>query len=362
MIKQALRLAIFGLLALLLCPMDRLQAESIGDRLHWPPVFERTFGKPKIVIKRSSASKTKITYIRPTRTVIVKASKQATSAQINRMIGQRFLHLVWEEYLSDEAKADNETRLNLGEIIPMNKTLFCQIGACRLAGTSSGNPVHDAWWNVRMDEPMALSRSHLIGFSTLRWDDPAKHSHGHYSFCLRQRGGNPTGDQMFDFRAPWTEDRRPRATEGLNIHNRLKISARKENLYDWIYTQSEFRNCDVRIRFVRTYCDQVTLLKAFNTDLDAGNFRAFKKNCASLGTLFANRLLPLDQRIKGTRGFVDLPYESSDRTVAAFGDAIAEVIVRNATRNPTSKTALQVLHQRKSSKGFQALASEPKIN
>jgi len=169
---------------------------------------------------------------------------------------------------------------------------------------------------------------------------------------------------MFDFRAPWTKDHRPSAADGFNLKNELKISARRENLYDWLYTQTNFRNVHVRLRFVEVHEEQVKLLQAFSGFQDGGNFRVFRKNCASMGTLFAQRLLPLDVHIAHDLALADLPLLASDRSVQMFGGGsmIADVVINNRTVTPTNRTAIRVAPDRRASHGYRYLMTIPEIN
>ena len=338
---------------------------TVSSRMHWPPLFKRTFGDPKVsVVQRRLNLPTRLTYFYPTNKVTIKVNGTISHAEVNRMIRKEFLGMVWRKYLAKEAQLDHEHRLNMQELIPISQTLFMTSGLKWLENQSTGNEVLDCWWKVRMGETLTPSKDYTLAFSTILWADSERTSYGHYSFCLRKRGGDPNKDAMFDFRAPWTKDTRPTASDGLNLKNSLKISARRENLYDWIYTQMNFRNVDIRLRFVPIHEEQVKLLQAFSGFQDGGNFRVFRKNCASMGSLFAQRLLPLDGPLADELTLADLPLLASDRSVAIFGGGsmIADVTINNRTTTPSNRTALRKAPDRKTSHGFRYLLTVPEIN
>ncbi|MDF1751972.1 MAG: hypothetical protein P1U89_04260 [Verrucomicrobiales bacterium] len=345
-----------------------VRSETISDRVDWPPVFERSYGDPKLLVFNAEGVEPKIQFIRPARLVTVRADDSCPEAQIDWTIRQYFLGLLWKDYLAQGALSENEIRLNMKELVPMPRATFLKIGHCHLAGRSTGNRVHDAWWRVRTGMDLKESCDHLLAITTLEWDDPDKYSHGHFAFALRKRGGDIHTDALYDFRAPWELDRRPRFTEAPNIHNKLKLKALRENLYDWIYTQTEFRNSHVTMSFVKVHEEQVALLRAYNGRVhEAGNFRVFKKNCASLGTQFINRLLPLDEEIKGEHSFADLPLRKNQHTIEQLGGLIKEVYIENRTleagREPTSRSKLHPAKpSRKLSRGYQILSAVDEVN
>lgn len=345
------------------------RSETIDERLSWPPVFERAYGTPEVVVREGSNCRVpRVTFVRPLATVYVRVPEGCACSQIDRALRSHFLGVAWEDFLDDANLTYYEGKLNIEELIPMDRDEFFRIGHYRLAGCSTGHCAQDAWWKLRMDEPLKPSQDHLLAMTALVWDDPDSKTFGHFSFVLRQRGGCPDGDLIFDFRAPWLLDRRPRFTEAPNFHNRLKLRTWKENLYDWIYTQTEFRNCHIRIRFVETCEEHVTLLKAFDGEQHAGNFRALKKNCASLGLQTLNRLIPLDERIKGEHKLADLPFETYENAIEQFGAIdLEEIFIENVTQEQgnefTSKTALRdAMPSRKGSRGYCILKKIAVIN
>ena len=346
------------------------QSETIEDRFSWPPVFKRSFGNPDVIVAETprSAEGKSVSIIYPLSRVIVRVEHGTSSSEIDATLADFFLGHIWSRYLSGAALSEKELKLRCEELIPLEKDQFFRIGRAGLRGKPSGNKLHDAWWKVRMGLPLTESKDEFLGVTSLMWDDPRKKSFGHYALALRARGGDVARDVLFDFRAPWHLDRRPRITEAPNVNNQLKLRALGENLYDWLYTQTEYRNSHVKMSFVRVHEEQAALLRAWESQVhQAGNFRVFKKNCASLGVQIANRLLPLDQRISGDKSFADFPLRSCRATVRRFGGAICEVEIRNVTvqrgRKPTSKSQLRRAQpSRTGSRPYQKLLKVPEIN
>ncbi len=346
-----------GLLLLIVsCPLG-WTGQQVSDLLDWPPVMERAFGDPKVVVKQRPLDGQWVTNL-PLLNRIRVAQGQGQPHSVKALLAQYYLERSWHKFLSEDAKDVYERRMRMQELIPMSRPQFIASGHRLLAGRSSGDPVVDAWWRVRMGCRLQPSQDYSIGFTTLILGEEGKLTFGHFSMGLRRRGGDADGDTAFDFRAPWLVDRRPRSTEAFNIHDRLQISVWTDNLYDWTYTQHEMRNCHVRVRTVPTFCEQVTLLKAFCADSQSEPtaFRVFKKNCASLGTRFADRLLPFDRAIPGKASLIDFPFPKNDLTVEAFGGALDEVYIENRTTRPTNKTAIhQARPSREGSISFQKM-------
>jgi hypothetical protein len=366
MSKQSLRLAL--LMSLFFCCIHSVRSETVADRMGWPPVFERTYGTPTLDVREGSVDSPKVTFIRPARLVMLKMPVGFSCDQVSETLRTYFLGLLWDDYLSQDALTENEVRLNMGELIPMSRPLFLEIGHCQLTGKSCGNCVHDSWWRVRTGLKLKESCDHLLAITALELEDPEENSFGHFAFALRKRGGDCKSDSIFDFRAPWYEDRRPRFTEAPNIHNVLKLKGVRVNLYDWLYTQTEYRNCHVSMHFVKVHEEQIAILKAFNGNVhEAGNFRVFKKNCASLGVQFINRILPLDEEIKGEDALADLPLKIRDATVEHFGGSLKELRVENMTlkvgRTPTNKSEIKPAQPScKGCRPFKALSKVAEIN
>ncbi len=344
------------------------RSETIDTRLEWPRVLKDSFGNPQIkIVSSTDEAAPPVIFLRPARTVFVR-TRRTGEEEVNRLLASYFSGLFWDRFLSDETRDGLDERLNLREIIPLTKQDVVRIGTCQMLGRTSGSVTADAWWKIRTGCVLTESTTHVMGIASLEWDEEGARNFGHYAICLRQRGGNPDGDSIYDFRAPWLEDRRPRTTEGFNLHNRLKIRALQENLYDWAYTQSEHRNSNVTISFVKVSKEQVLLLQSFDGRVhEAGNFRAFKKNCTSLGTRFINRILPVDEPVPGKDAAFDIPYYAKEATGRRFGGIIAEVEIENVTdvrgQKPTNKTDIHPAEpSRGASRPFRILKSLPEIN
>ncbi len=366
MVKQSHRWALF--LPLILCCIHSVRAETVADRMCWPPVFERSYGTPNVVVQECNVDNPKVIFVRPARLVLVKSPSNCSCDVVSEAVRSYFLGLLWDDYLSQDALTENEVRLNMGELIPMSLPLFMKVGHCQLAGKSCGNSTHDSWWRVRTGMKLAESSNHLLAITTLELEDPKENSFGHFAFALRKRGGDCSKDSVYDFRAPWYEDRRPRFSEAPNFHNVLKLKGVRANLYDWLCTQTEYRNCHVSMHFVKVHEEQIAILKAFNGSIhEAGNFRILKKNCASLGVQFINRILPLDEAIKGENAFADFPLKVRDATVEHFGGSLKEFRVDNFTlklgRTPTNKSEIRAASPScKECRPFKVLSKVPEIN
>jgi hypothetical protein len=175
---------------------------------------------------------------------------------------------------------------------------------------------------------------------------------------------------MFDFRAPWPYDRRARFTEAPNIHNRLKLERTTPNLYDWFYTQTEHRNCYINMWAVPIFEEQLTLLREIinrSEVVQAGNFRVGKKNCASLGTHFLDRILPFGEGVERGVQLIDYPVKTAQFVAKRFSDNANYVNLTNITkklgRTPTSKSKLHPAEpSRTRSRGFRLLQKNPGLN
>ncbi|MEO0416244.1 MAG: hypothetical protein AAF226_14950 [Verrucomicrobiota bacterium] len=321
---------------------DSLRLSKIFDT---PPVFERAFGDPKVVFTTSEGDKTTVTRIGPKGPIIfVTHPTSSTRKQAEDALATHLLRSTYQRFLSPDSLNLNEKRLNIREIIPMSEERFLKIGLSELRGISA-NGIEHTWWQVRMGEDLEPSKTHQLIFINLLWADADKKAWGHFAFGIREIGGNAQDDFIADFRAPWHLDRRPRFTEGPNIHNRLKLGALTENLYDWLYTQTEYRNSDVHIDFHPISVEQEKLLRAFKGQrLEAGNFRVFKKNCASLGLQMMDLIRPADQSLGYDHALFHIPAQVKQRGQKAFSPKIGSLILPSVTRDhgrePSSKSKL----------------------
>lgn len=360
------------------------RADTVSDWLDYPPAFQALFGNPEVVVVRhpihfESVSQSKAgTYSprkgfeeSPTRGAVrVRVGVAATDEKVRDLIAQSFANRFYSKVISQSARSWHEKKLNMGELVEMNRGIFLDLAAKRLTGASESDAILNTWWDVRMGNQLTLLPDYHLVIINIHYDYKGeKESVGHFCFALRKRGGSPDGDELFDFRAPWFVDRVPRVTESANIHNRLKLSAFTTNIYDWIYTQTEYRNCYVRLWFLPVMEEQKQLLEHFSDSGKphlSGNFRVFRKNCASLGLLFYDRIQSLANPAPHGGLLSDMPMLAASRIVERF-DNVPYVEIPNVTdkrgRAPTAKSKLWPAQpSRAESPGYKILASDPKVN
>ena len=364
-------LTVCGGLLLFFTGFPCFAGNRLNDFLDLPPVMAKQFGNPVIIVK---AGKTPA--LRPKtsakKTYLLRVPEGSTSgASVRRILAAEILRDFYRKNLSLHALSVNELRLRVREIIPMNEEIFLHTGIPRLLGRQTGDRVLDAWWKVRMGLPLRPDRTNQLVIVNLHWERPPgkKTTLGHFCFGIRRRGGDPDGDILFDFRAPWPYHRKPRFTEAVNIHNRLKLEIMTFNFYDWLYTQTEYRNCYVNLWFVPVYQEQLILLHQYaeqKNHPNAGNFRVGKKNCASLGAHYLDRILPIGEGIEKRNGPYDFPVHTGQIVVKRFTNKAHFVKVPNITkklRTPTAKSELHpALPSRRGSIPFRFLLKDPAIN
>ncbi|MEM7697817.1 MAG: hypothetical protein AAF236_05375 [Verrucomicrobiota bacterium] len=354
-------------------------SQTLAERFDWPPVFEALYGKGRIVVSdQLTGSETRVSgtgsfHPRSGITPGLRDAKfkvSAGAANDRRALAALIAADFYDRTLAPQNRIFFEKRLLLEELIPMDRERFVQLATDRLIGVPGGSAVESAWWNVRMGVTGQYSRSHQLALINLHIPvDGDRESLGHFCFAIRRRGGDSERDTTFDFRAPWYEDRRPRFTEAPNVHNKLKISAVSSNFYDWLYTQTEYRNCYVKLFFVPITTDQLTILQTIR-DRDpvhfAGNFRVGHKNCASLGLLFLDRLYPISEPILAGGGIADKPVPTREKALSRFPDPIParlETVTELRGRTQTSKSKIhRALPSRGSSDVFRQLRAVPGIN
>lgn len=361
------------------------KAEKVDHWLDYPPVFRDLFGNPEVVVapvlfrrdgfvvSRIGDYSVRHGFSAPPENHFVRVranpddSRDVICERLARGLAGRF----YDRVLDPSIRGFNERKLNMVELVELDKDIFLKLAVKRLTGKSSSESILDSWWNVRMGNELTPASNYHLVIINIHSDnkDEKKDTVGHFCFAIRERGGDPAGDVLFDFRAPWHVDREPRTTEAVNIHNRLKLSAFSENLYDWLYTQTEYRQCYVRLWFLPVAKEQVDLLNHFakaSLPYSSGNFRAFRKNCASLGLRFYDRIQPLNNPAPHGGRFADMPLLASSRVVERYGD-VPLIEIPNVTdergREPTAKSKVMPSQPtRRLSVPFQILASDPKVN
>jgi|GEM_PF-785891 len=352
--------------------------ERLTDFLEIPPAMASQSGNPKVMVESGKQSKKRRVsgevFSAGLTAYQVRVPEGKTSrGEVRRLLAREILSDFYQKNLTRSALSINEKRLKMAEIIPMNREIFMAAGMNRLRGERAPTPLLDAWWKTRMGMPLHPDRRHQLIVVNLHADkgDGKVRSLGHFCFGYRERGGAPQQDTMFDFRAPWYLDRKPGKIEALNLHNRLKLEVTIENLYDWLYTQTEFRNCLVKMWFIPVYEEQFALLRDFarrGEGAQAGNFRAGKKNCASLGARFFERILPIRDHLEGGSRIFDFPVKTAKWVVKCYPpQKTIYVKIDNVTQEhghkPTYKSEIHAaLPSRSGSRCFRLLAEIPGIN
>ena len=375
-----LRLTVFSAMLSVVSMLHATGAEGhrAGDAFDWPPAFEALFGNPVIKDRRGLVFKESVIVYGAGRYnaydgmmrgaqpsgVMVCSRAKLSADRVNELAAEALARRFYQLVLHSNRRTRYEDLMEMGELLPMEKERFVTIATKRLAGESTGSPEEDAWWNVRMGVPESASSRYQLVIINLHYDQgDGKVNHGHFCFGLREIGGDAEQDLVFDFRAPWYVDRRPRTTEAVNMHNNLRLMSDTQNLYDWLYTQTEYRNCWVKLWFLPATESQVTLLRSFHergVQHAAGSFRPFRKNCASLGLLFFDRLQPFTADFLLKRGpSIDFPVAVGKRVKEPYGE-LPFFRVDNMTdvngRVPTAKSEIhRAQPSRASSRVFREL-------
>ncbi len=363
------RLLFLAGLLFFFCPIiSSYSEERVSDYLVLPPAMKRQLGDPLVKVEQANhkwpafaLSSIRVELENPT-------NREAVRLQLATQLARSF----YQKNFSENARSILERRMNMHELIPMDAATFENIARKRLRGVDTGNSLHDSWWNVRMGEPLQLSQSHHLVLITLQvGGDQLRENTGHFAFGVRKKGGNSDRDIVFDFRAPWPYDRSPRFTEAPNIHNRLKLGGMTENMYDWLYTHTEYRNCYANLWFFPVAKEQLDLLFAFDQKRErhnAGNFRVWKKNCASLGALFYDRIHPVDDELPGKMDPIDFPRHMANRVVKRYPESDTHYLriwdyTEERGRQPTAKSKIhRAQPSRPGSRPYQLLLKDPLIN
>lgn len=278
----------------------------------------------------------------------------------------------YSRVLSLRQRSRHEKRMKLAEFLPVTKELFVERGTGKLLSGRSGLEWFDAWWTIRMGLPRTHDPSHHLVIICLKYDhDGKKDSLGHFCFGLRKRGGDAERDTVFDFRAPWYEDRPPTLMEGMNSGNKLEtLTGHTVNFYDWLYTQASYRHCLVEMTFLPVSREQVTVLRYFDEKIsphDAGEFKGLRKNCASLGMAFYDRLGSVSEPVSLGKGLADIPSATAARIVEEAGGGFPFYELGNNThergREPTAKSKIhRAKPSRAGSRSFRELRGVKGIN
>lgn len=341
----------------LLCLIPSFVVGAKGESLRLPPVMEAFYGELVVKAKPVGGAerfavfgagryhpKQGIASLGSKSIVVLRTDDEVSPALATGLLGHFF-----DRVFALHAKSFQEKRLELEEFVPVDRETFVQLGTRRLLGGSSGDPRFDAWWTVRMGLPQTPDPDHRLLAILLRFDhDGEKQTLGHFCFGLRKKGGDPDGDIAFDFRAPWNEDRPPTLLEGMNYANKLELAGYTANLYDWLYTQTDYRHCMADIWLLPVSREQVALLRWFDEEvgrLPAGQFKGLRKNCASLGMAYLDRLQPISEPVLLGHGLADIPTVTTKRVIDRWSVGESppvrlENFTHESGREPTTKSEI----------------------
>lgn len=369
-----------GILLAIVFASEVSVARSLSQWLELPPAFQALFGDPEVIHKpyHKGGSQVRLSGVgdyRPffgiqqspfPQKLIVRGFE--SDAELQRVLAESYSRRFFREMLDSENLSRYERRMKMGELIELSEDEFVALSKRMLTGGSAGAPYLDAWWTVRMGLPQTPDREHHLLVTIIHTGKEAERrieSMGHISLGLRHRSGQANRDFIVDFRAPWELDRPPTPLEGFNFGNSLKLAGFSENLYDWLYTQTAHRGCYVKVWALPISREQTTILRHFDERIrvhEGGNFRALRKNCASLALLFYDRIQPVHQALAASPTVADLPLPNALRIVSEYDDvpfASLSNVTEECGREPTAKSEIhRAVPTRASSQVFQKLRRE----
>ena len=315
---------------------NSLVAETVQDWLDLPPAFVRLFGDPVIDQKTGDSDSVGIRLYgvgnfspkngfsrrvyRP-RVVITSSSRKGNSEALDalaRAMSERF----FDEVIARKNLTRHEKLIEMQELIPMTREQFTRMSTKRLMSQKGYPDWFETWWQIRMGLPLHQDPDHQLLVINLHYDrEDGKQRAGHFALGIREVGGNPNRDLAFDFRAEWYLDRRATLIEALNLNNELPLRGYSKNLYDWLYTQTEYRNCHADLWFLPIYREQVRMLRHFVEEVgvhESGQFKPVRRNCTTLGLAFLDRLKPFRSELPLGKGIADIPTTAAYRYVEPY--------------------------------------------
>lgn len=359
--------------------------ERASDYLSLPPVFRDFAGDPNLVFKPQREGRDQGRLFGSSSFVPrsgfqsrdgsarlqLRVADGSDRDHVAKAAARTLARAFYREVLRRESLSWHERRLRLDQLFLSGEAQFVKLAEEKLLGRRASEAWFDAWWQVRMGLPQSTDSSRQLVLFLLHYDHfGEKTSTGHLCFGIRHKGGDAENDLLFDFRAPWYVDRQPRLTEAINLHNRLPLSALSLNLYDWLYTQTEYRHCYVDCWFLPISREQVCLLEHLADRPvvhEAGQFRAFRKNCASLGSAFLHRLEPIGRPLPLGRGVADIPTVTARKYLEEFKEEPPFFQLGNVThergREATAKSKIhRAQPSRAQSRAFQLLRTASGAN
>jgi len=302
------------------------QKPRLNEFLSLPPVMDRLVGNPPVEIHETPGTKSALVSLRRPAIKFAQSAKvdliqidvPKTGTTFTPALAQALLEHFWEIRLKNRDEDHDEVALP-----PMSKDRFVAIGRGQLTGKPIKDPVGNAWWKVRMDEPLTPDPDHHLIVMAAK--SPAEF-YSHFALGLRKTGSNgaPNGDWVLDPRAPWLKDTHPSIIDWFNFDKSMIMTVEVSHLTDWMYTQTAYRGYGITMQFTPATEEYVTLLLAAGNSeelrsLRLGPFEPFRNNCATHGQELIEALLPLDERLCGRHPIADLPKRVIKKTNRRLG-------------------------------------------
>lgn len=294
-------------------------SSRLSEMLDLPAVLARELGDPMV---QMTARKSPAVTIRQAPLTGKIGTIQVASPLSKKQLAKAVLEEFWNRRLAPENKS---LRAEL-TATPLTRERFLAVGVGQLTGRPVQDAVGNAWWRIRMDLPLTPDPTHHLIVMRAK---SGQEFYSHFALGFRETGenGNPDEDWVIDPRAPWRRDNRPRMIDWFNLDNSLGMHTETALLSDWLHTQTAYRGMDVTLDFLPAAKEHITVLRAFATspdtpEIDLGQFRPLRNNCATLGQeLLESLLLPMDERISGRHPLADFP----KRLIRKSGDHFGRV-------------------------------------
>lgn len=255
----------------------------------------------------------------------VKGHQSGSGKAIESALAAAVLNHFWTTCF---AKRDNRL-----EGIPLDRQRFLSIGMSQLTGSHpSGSSLNETWWKVRMGLPLESDPNHHL-LSIVGTYAEGFAIYGHYSFGLRKIGGDPNSDFAIDPRSPWEEKVPPNFKDWQNKGDYLISGLHVWPLYDWLYTQTHLRGLDVMIHCLSASTEQVRLMRALaerENMKEIAPFEVSRYNCATMGELVFESLLPVGEKISLPHPLADIPDRLARKIDRRF-EKVAVVEVESQT-------------------------------
>ena len=175
------------------------RADTVADWLDYSPAFHALFGNPVVVVVRhsvnvGSVSVTKVGTFSPrdgfgevptSNAIRVRAGATASDKEIRAQIAQGLANRFYSKVISQSARSWNEKKLNMSELVEMNREIFLDLAGQRLTGVSASSGILNTWWDVRMGNQLTIESGYHLVIINIHYDyKGGKESAGHFCFAL----------------------------------------------------------------------------------------------------------------------------------------------------------------------------------